>query len=519
MAISVNTNVSSLNAQRNLAKSGEALSQSMERLSSGMRINSAKDDTAGMQIATRLNSQISGLGVAQRNANDGISMTQTAEGALSSSTDILQRMRDLSLQSSNGSNSSSDRDALQKEVSALQNELTRISETTTFGGQKLLSGDYGTQKFQIGSDSNQTIDVTLNSSAAEDIGLQGRGFSASAITGFSAARETALTFTAGTDSLKATAGGVENDIGLTTGMSAADLAGEVNGTQGMFGVGAKTAVSVGFSDQTTAGDTVKLSVAGVEISATMTTGGNGSVSAMNTAITGDAATVEALAAKGITANLVAIGGTADDRLVFTNTNGDNIDVTMEITGGGTDGADGTVASWDGSAETGGAITTTAGDSTSATAVVSKTATVTGNLDFTNAVLDIDKGTASFTGAGALGGGGAATVDTTTKLTSVANVDISTTGGSQSAIDIIDAALQQIGDDRADLGATQNRFSQTIGNLANIQENASASLSRIMDTDYATETAVMTKNQILQQAGTSILAQANQLPQAALSLIG
>ena len=192
---------------------------------------------------------------------------------------------------------------------------------------------------------------------------------------------------------------------------------------------------------------------------------------------------------------------------------------MEITGGATDGAAGTVAAWDGTAETGGAITVTAGDVTSATAVVSKTATVTGNLDFTNAVLDINKGTASFTAGGSLGGGGNATVATTTSLTSVADLDISTAGGSQSAIDVIDAALQSIGDSRADLGATQNRFSQTIGNLANIQENASASRSRIMDTDYATETAVMTKNQILQQAGTSILAQANQIPQAAISLIG
>ncbi|MBA6389064.1 flagellin, partial [Colwellia sp. BRX10-2] len=206
MAISVNTNVTSLNAQRNLSKSGAALSQSMERLSSGMRINSAKDDAAGMQISTRLTSQISGLGVAQRNANDGISMAQTAEGALQSSTDILQRMRDLSLQSSNGSNSTSDREALQKEVTALQSELTRISDTTTFGGQKLLSGSYGTQQFQVGSDSNQTIGVTLNSAAASDIGLIGKGIDIAAITGFSGASTTAKTF-ASTDTLTMTVGG------------------------------------------------------------------------------------------------------------------------------------------------------------------------------------------------------------------------------------------------------------------------------------------------------------------------
>ncbi|MBB1407529.1 flagellin, partial [Pseudoalteromonas sp. SG44-5] len=156
MAISVNTNVSSLNAQRNLSKSGQGLATSMERLSSGMRINSAKDDAAGMQISSRLTSQISGLAVAQRNANDGISMAQTAEGAMSESTNILQRMRELALQSANGSNSADDRASLQKEVGALQTELTRIAETTSFGGQSLLNGSFGSKGFQVGSNAAET---------------------------------------------------------------------------------------------------------------------------------------------------------------------------------------------------------------------------------------------------------------------------------------------------------------------------------------------------------------------------
>ena len=170
MAISVNTNVSSLNAQRNLSKSGQGLATSMERLSSGMRINSAKDDAAGLQISNRLTSQINGLGVAQRNANDGISMAQTAEGAMSASTDILQRMRELALQSANGSNSKDDRDSLQKEVSALQTELTRIAETTSFGGQQLLDGSFGIRSFQVGSNANELINVSLKSVAADQIG-------------------------------------------------------------------------------------------------------------------------------------------------------------------------------------------------------------------------------------------------------------------------------------------------------------------------------------------------------------
>ena len=515
MAISVNTNVSSLNAQRNLAKSGEGLATSMERLASGMRINSAKDDAAGMQISTRLTSQISGLGVAQRNANDGISMAQTAEGALQSSTDILQRMRELALQSANGSNSTSDREALQKEVTALQTELTRIADTTTFGGQKLLNGDYGTQQFQVGSDSNQTIGVTLNSAAAEDIGLKGKGFDLAAIGGFSGASETAKTF-ADTDSLSVTAGGKTNNIDLTTGMSAADLAGQFNSTEGVFGVGATTQVAVGnFATDTTGGDVVTLNVSGVEITATMVAGddNDAQVAKLNAAI--NTATSEALAAKGITASI----DPDSDLLVFTNTNGENIDVTMEITEGGTDAsASGTVSAYDGAdALALGAVTTSA--LTDATA--SKTTIVTGRLDFTDAVLDSNFSTLSVTGEGTLNGSGTtnATLDTTTSLSSIANLDISSAGGSQSAIDVIDAALQQIGDERAELGAVQNRFSQTINNLANIQENASASRSRIQDTDYATETAQMTKNQILQQAGTSILSQANQIPQAAISLLG
>ena len=170
MALSVVTNTASINSQRNLSKSGEGLATSMQRLSSGMRINSAKDDAAGMQIANRLTSQINGLGVAQRNANDGISMAQTAEGAMQESSAILQRMRDLSLQSANGSNGAEDRAALQKEMGALQQELTRISETTKFGATSLLDGTFGTKQFQVGANANETINVTLGNMAADAIG-------------------------------------------------------------------------------------------------------------------------------------------------------------------------------------------------------------------------------------------------------------------------------------------------------------------------------------------------------------
>jgi flagellin len=391
MALSVVTNTSSLNAQRNLTKSGNGLAVSMERLSSGMRINSAKDDAAGLQISNRLTSQINGLGVAQRNANDGISMAQTAEGAMQASTEILQRMRDLALQAANGSNSAVDRESLQKEVSALQTELTRIADTTKFGDQTLLDGTFGTKSFQVGANANEIIDMTLSSIKASDLGaVSGQSL---AITGF------------------------DNTV-----------------------VGATT-------------ETLSFAVT--------------TASGTNT-VTFD----------------IAVGQGTDDLIDAVN---DNV------------GALGIRAISDGS----GSITFS---STNEVTAVTASSSVAGDAGIFNTT----------PGAGTLGG-----ADTATGGTAVNAINVSgaTGAGAQSALESIDAALKQIDEQRADLGALQNRFGYTISNLANIQENVSASRSRIQDTDFAVETANLTKNQILQQAGTSILAQANQIPQAAISLLG
>ncbi|MGO2331614.1 MAG: flagellin [Pseudoalteromonas nigrifaciens] len=388
MAITVNTNVSSLNAQRNLTRSGEGLATSMERLASGMRINSAKDDAAGLQISNRLTSQVNGLGVAQRNANDGISMAQTAEGAMSESTNILQRMRELALQSANGSNSADDRDSLQKEVKALQTELTRIADTTSFGGQQLLDGSFGTKSFQVGANANETIEMTLSSIKAGDLGkFEGQDLT---FTGFNDAKigdaDETLTFKVGT--------GADIAVDITTSDDVDTFAAKVNtalNSSGVYAISDGTNVTFATTEDVTA-VTVGSSVAS------------------------DGGVVPTTAAAGAlaTGNPPTLVGTDIDKI--------NIS-----------GADGT--------------------------------------------------------------------------------------GAQSAIASIDQALKQIDEQRADLGALQNRFGHTISNLSNIQENVSASRSRIQDTDFATETANMTKNQILQQAGTSILSQANQLPQAALSLLG
>lgn len=409
MALTVNTNVASLNTQRNLSNSSNALSTSMQRLSTGSRINSAKDDAAGLQISNRLTSQINGLGVAVRNANDGISLAQTAEGALQQSTNILQRMRDLSLQSANGSNNDSDRESIQKEVSQLQSELTRISDTTTFGGRKLLDGSFGSQAFQIGANANETINVAVGK------------------------MDTTSLF--GTVSAKVSSGAtLTSDAAppLTTAAPvAADDAGDV-------------IIKVGDNTE------VKLSI-----------------------IAGDTADT-------IAQRINDKGISGDTSLKATVTGGQ---LVLESSAKGT--AAGTPAS----------ITIT---NSAANASTDTVATVFGAA-----------GTAGEVGA-----------DTSTVATTstVASIDVSTADGAQNAIEIIDGAIKQIDSQRADLGAVQNRFDNTIANLQSISENSASARGRIQDTDFAAETANLSKNQILQQAGTAILAQAKQLPQAVLSLL-
>ncbi|WP_166108936.1 flagellin [Pseudoalteromonas sp. Z9A5] len=459
MALTVNTNVSSLNAQRNLTKSGEGLATSMERLSSGMRINSAKDDAAGLQISNRLTSQINGLAVAQRNANDGISMAQTAEGAMSESTNILQRMRELSLQSANGSNSDEDRESLQKEVSALQTELTRIAETTSFGGQQLLNGDFGTKAFQVGANANETINVSLGNIAADNIGEN-------AIKG---------------------GGTVFNNT---------------------------AAAGTAFSVSTAASDTVVLSGPKGNVTADLE-----ALNAQETADAINAAATGIKAQTSVTATITALSSADTGTLTvgektfdLSSYNGSASDLASDL------GKAGINATYDADAgsilieETDVAGVLLVGDAASTAALNGTVGSATG------AVVDSQVNLTSsdkFTVGGSVE---IATVGNST-LDDVADIDIKTAAGAQNSITVIDAALASIDENRADLGAAQNRFGHTISNLANIAENVSASRSRIQDTDFATETAQMTKNQILQQAGTSILSQANQIPQAAISLLG
>ena len=466
MALSVNTNVASLNAQRNLSKSSDALGTSMQRLSSGMKINSAKDDAAGLQIANRLSSQINGLGVAQRNANDGISMSQTAEGAMQESSNILQRMRDLSLQSANGSNDANARAALQKEVGALQQELTRIAETTKFGGTSLLDGSFGTKQFQVGSNANETINVTLRDVSADALG-----------------------------------------------------ANEIDGAGSVFGAAA-AAGDMATNEAITAGT---LNINGVDVALLADDGADGAAAKINAAATGVVAEARLeVTIAGITNTDNATINVGDDNYDLGTYGGDMARLAEDMVADGYDavydsdageitlkatGVDGIESVMDAGTPAGGL---TFDGVTASTATASKTSEI--NLSSPNKIGISNDGTADETELFSA---------STSSLTSVETIDISgaTSQGAQDAIQTIDAALAQIDAQRADLGAVQNRFGFTIANLSNVSENVSASKSRIEDTDYAAETAKLTKNQIMQQAGTTILAQSNQLPQAALSLLG
>ncbi|MBQ4797792.1 flagellin [Pseudoalteromonas sp. MMG006] len=499
MALTVNTNVSSLNAQRNLSKSGEGLATSMERLSSGMRINSAKDDAAGLQISNRLTSQINGLAVAQRNANDGISMAQTAEGAMQESTNILQRMRELALQSANGSNSPEDREALQKEVSALQVELTRIADTTSFGGQQLLDGSYGSKAFQVGANANETINVSLSSVAAEKIGSNQTNLqSATTIDGFGQVNEVAGTGAALADSAIAygdlvISGREDSTVAIPNGASAEEAAELINQVTSATGVEAqaRTEAQLDISGAaTTSGESVSFELNGEKVSFVATGTATGDEKAMAEAINSKTDV------HGVTATL------DNGVLSVSNNSGADIEI-VEFAGGAGSQLDITPQGYNENSP-GDLVTLETGSATSASARIAGAIQLNSSETFaTTATTFVDE----------------VATKVTSSLENAAEIDITSQKGSQDALSVIDNAIASIDSQRAGLGAVQNRFSHTISNLANIEQNVSASRSRIQDTDFATETAEMTKNQILQQAGTSILSQANQVPQAAISLLG
>jgi flagellin len=507
MAISVNTNVTSMKTQGNLNKAQSATSTSMERLASGLRINSAKDDAAGLQISNRMTSQINGIGVAMRNANDGMSMAQTAEGAMQESTNILQRMRDLSLQSANGSNSADDRTAMQTEISSLQEELTRIADTTSFGGQKLIDGSFGTKDFQVGASANETISLTMSDVSSSAIGRKYQSFDAGGTV--------TATATAGTEaaagSLSMTVGDKTSNIALQADMSAKDVQAKINSLDGISDV----AVTGGESVAATAATQATATMSGISF-----TSGQASVfdingSSVSVTGTGDSAADLASLVSGITTALGSSGVTAAENsgtITFTGA-ADGSQITLGVDYSATNGTDSTVTFNGGASQAGDGSSDIAAfsvDTANGAAAVAASKTDF-TVDLTSAKLDDGVGAVSV-------GGTEMTKATGTTFKSVAGIDLSTAAGAQDAISILDGAIATIDGNRADLGATQNRMDFTINNLSSIQNNVTDARSRIQDVDFASESAELSKQQILSQASSSMLAQANQLPQVALSLL-
>jgi flagellin len=613
----INTNVASLNAQRNLTTSQGQLATALQRLSSGLRINSAKDDAAGLAISERFTTQIRGLNQAVRNANDGISLAQTAEGALGETGNALQRIRELAIQSANSTNSASDRAALNAEAAQLLQEIQRNGLTTQFNGQNILDGTFSQAQFQVGANANQTISfgitgATTNllgayqatSTAVTSAAFDGAGFtingvevgvsaptSAAGVTGDSAtAKATAINSKTNQTGVSATAAnslqgaspiartslangelvingvavgaiassasavtqgrsaatainavtnqtGVSaiadastgrltlstsdgRNIALTSGSNNGDGAGAIynatglNVTNGTLPSGHDTftitvagafAATGAASGQLSAGDTVVIGGLTYQFvtAAANVTAGNVAVVAANT----DAATVVAGALRTAIQGQYTAGNTS---LVATGA-GAAVILTQDQLGA----VGANLAAYYNDAGIIGGGTTAAITESALTSGVD--AGYTANTGITTRGTLTLSSAANFTLGGAdlaFGGLGAAAP----ALTRLDTVNISTVEGANAAIAVLDGALSQVTSIRADLGAVQNRFSSTVANLTTTAENLSAARSRILDADFAAETASLTRAQILQQAGTAILAQANAIPQNVLSLL-
>lgn len=471
----INTNVASLNAQRNLTTNEGQLATALQRLSSGLRINSARDDAAGLAIADRFTSQIRGLNQAARNANDGISLAQTAEGALTEVSNNLQRLRELSVQSANATNSATDRTALQSEAAQLIAEIQRVATSTKFNGVALLDGTFTSKAFQVGADANQTISITAINNAQT-----------TALGGTSTA-----TVTSTPGSVTALASGNLTLNGVTVGASLA-ASDTVSSSGNAYSAIAKAAainlVSSTSGVTATVNQTVSAATAITTAALTGTITINGTATASIT--TGNAAATDSAAvASAINLISATTGVKATDNgaagVILTAADGRNIAVSFNTLTAAATG-----------------VTARAGGSEA-----------TGSVTLSSANQIVIAG-----GTPANAGLTAGTIAVASTGTLVSAINISSVTGANLAITSVDAALATISSTRADLGAYQNRFASTVASLSTTSENLNASRSRILDADFAAETAALTRGQILQQAGIAVLAQANNLPNQVLSLL-
>ena len=487
--------------------------QALQRLSSGLRINSAKDDAAGLAISTRFSAQITGLNVAQRNANDGISLAQTAEGALNEITNNLQRIRELAVQSANATNSESDRQALNDEVSQRLEEIDRISNQTAFNGLKVLDGSFGNQNFQVGANAGETIGIDLTQGTKTD--QIGAIASAEQTVGGAAAIDdsnkvaisvgnNAFTEIQNSEIRKDASG--NNIVGYEA-ESAAQIAAAVNasGVEGLTASASNTQTLTSANIAQVADSDYVLTINDQEVFRADASGASG------LALTSDAnmkALQEAINSKsgvtGVSANLTGSAGsygielnTSDGRsmVVRQQTQDVNTDAFTDLAAneGLVDGASATV-----------------GGTADATLYGSVKYSASEDISFISSTDTLDD-TLGFAGTGS-------DSISVNKQEGMDQVDISTVAGANEAILRVDAALDSVNSVRGTLGAIQNRFESTIANLGTSVENLSASNSRILDADFAAETANLAKSQVLQQAGISVLAQANARPQQVLSLL-
>ena len=520
MAANINTNIASLNSQRNLNQSQSALTTSMQRLSSGLRINSAKDDAAGLAISERFTSQIRGNNQAARNANDGISLAQTAEGGLSTAGDLLQRVRELAVQSANGSNSDSDRKSINNEVTSLTQELDRVANTTQFNGQNVLDGSLTSTQFQVGANANQTINIGVASARASDIGnntLPG-GTAAKKVDATSisqAASGSANNVTAQT--LQISSGsGITTNVAVAAGDSAKKIAENVNAQASSSGVTAKASTvatisgiadgSVQFTLRGSNSIANNASSQAVTISSSVA---GGDLSSLAQAVNAQSNVT------GVTASIKLTAAGAKE-LQLNQAAGDDIQIALttadtSLTSAQLRGADVTAA-----------LGATPAENGANQALTTSDVTVGGPVTYSSDAGFSIAGTAAGTTTPGTAGDNLSVLGTGntvgSQLSSVSSIDVSSVEGANKALLTIDSALTAINSNRAALGAIQNRFASTISNLQTTTENLSASRSRIQDTDFAAETANMTRGQILQQAGTAILAQANSLPNGVLALL-
>jgi flagellin len=511
MGLFINTNTSSINARRKLTSSSNALSRSFERLSSGLRINSARDDAAGLAISNRMTAQIRGLDQAVRNSNDGISLAQTAEGALNETTNLLQRIRELAVQSASDNNNPSDRASLNEEVVQLVDEINRIAQNTSFNGNKILNGDIINSVLQVGANVGETLAVRIDSAEATQLSRQMRRVSevgsnanlggtlqiVTKVTPTTTKTTTIRQSVSADDSLStsnqqfsaiAKAAAI-NDAYEFTGVRAIvgnTTVGSVNTATITGGHNANDVIGGGKLDETDFFILNGMKIAGFNV--LQNDSDNGLVDAINAVID----------ETGIIASL-----DGNSNLVLTAEDGRNIEITL---------SSGTV----------GDITGLLGVNAGA-AAASLSAVFGGEITLqSNQQIDIVFGSNANDGLGNMrldGGSTGTAIFGVSSDFSVETLDITTRASSNLAIEITDLALEQISAQRAALGAIQNRLESTINNLTTNSENLSASRSRILDADFAAETANLSRNQIIQQAGVSILAQANQQPQIALSLLG